>query len=148
MRKGLCLLCMAAFAVCVFCAPARFVCPPVAEIVETGDFFETQKRLRALSRQEQGAYYDSVMQNLPGSEQAAQAAQQARLLAQRSECELLCEGWLAAKGFAKSYVTLYEGGAQVVLDADAPGENEILLVCEVLSRAAGVEAGDVYITFR
>lgn len=148
MKRIAAFLCLAAFAVLVLGRPTSFLAEPTAKFAENGSFFETQKQLRALSRQEQHAYYDSVMQKLPGSEQAAYAAQQSAALAARSEHELLCEGWLAAKGFSETYVTLYDGGAQVVLGADAASENNIALVCEVLWRVAGVKAGDVYITFR
>ncbi len=115
-------------------------------VISTGDYFEDYKQNRQVTRDQEIAYLDSIIDNEMTDKETLAEAQQQKLETVRSmEKELTVEGLLGAKGFDNSIVTVHTGSVNVVVRAKEIDEIQAAQILDIVKTETGENAKNIKI---
>ena len=110
------------------------------------DAYKNYKDQREITRREEVAYLDSIIENqMTDKETLAEAQNQKIEIVRSMEKELIVEGLLGAKGFENSIVTVHTGSVNVVIRAKSIDEAQAAQILDIVQTETGESAKNIKI---
>ena len=109
-------------------------------------FFESFRSERDLTREQEIAYIDTIIEQGADAETMADAQQQKLDIVERMEKEMTVESLLKAKGFPDAAVTLHAGSVNVVLSSETLSDEQVAQVLDIIVRETAEKTENIKIT--
>ena len=114
--------------------------------VTTTSYFTSYRNDRSSTRDQEILYYDAIIDSASSTQDAIDAAQQAKLeLISTMEKELAVEGLIKAQGFADCVIVISNDKVNVVVKGTSLNENEVAQISSIVKEQLGTQLKNIMI---